>query len=99
MQNVEFNKMYAPSDDVVAREIEGELIIVPLVSGIGNMEGELYTLNETGKAIWKMLDGRKRLSAVIEKLSEAYEASPDEIQKDVTGITTELLERRMIIEV
>ena len=50
--------VYAPSEDVVAREIEGELIIVPLVAGIGDMEDELYTLNETGRAIWDRLDGK-----------------------------------------
>ena len=32
---------YKPSDNVVAREIEGELIIVPLTAGIGNLEDEL----------------------------------------------------------
>ena len=43
--------VYTPSEDIVAREIEGEIIIVPLVAGIGDMEDELYTLNDTGKAI------------------------------------------------
>ena len=28
----------APSDDVVAREIEGEIVIVPLTAGIGDAE-------------------------------------------------------------
>ena len=37
-----------PSEDVVAREIEGEFIIVPLAAGIGDMEDELYSLNESG---------------------------------------------------
>ena len=49
---VDLDAIYAPSEDIVAREIEGELIIVPLVSGIGDMEDELYTMNETGRAIW-----------------------------------------------
>ena len=40
---VNLEAAYAPSEDVVAREIEGELIIVPLVAGIGDMEDELYT--------------------------------------------------------
>jgi hypothetical protein len=58
---VDPNGTYVPSDDVVVREIEGELIIVPLVSGIGNIEDELFTLNETGRAIWERLDGKKSL--------------------------------------
>jgi len=39
------DSVYAVSDDVVAREIEGEIIIVPLVAGIGDLEDELFTLN------------------------------------------------------
>ena len=51
MSNNDLEKIYSPSEDIVAREIEGELIIVPLVAGIGDMEDELFTMNDTGKAI------------------------------------------------
>jgi hypothetical protein len=39
---VNLDAAYVPSEDVVAREIEGELIIVPLAAGIGDMEDELF---------------------------------------------------------
>lgn len=58
----------APSEDVVARETEGELIVVPLVAGIGDAEDELYTLNETGKAIWSRLDGTRSLRQIASEL-------------------------------
>ncbi|MBU0985684.1 MAG: PqqD family protein [Proteobacteria bacterium] len=90
---------YAPSDDIVAREIEGELIIVPLVSGIGDAEDDLFTLNDTGRAIWDKLDGKKSLNAIIEELSSEYEAPEGEIKQDVMGLMEELLKRRMIVEV
>ena len=48
---VELDQAYLPSEEVVARVIEGELIIVPLTSGIGDMEDELFSLNETGRAV------------------------------------------------
>jgi hypothetical protein len=35
---VALDAIYVPSEDVVFRDIEGELIIVPLTSGIGDME-------------------------------------------------------------
>ena len=38
------------------------------------MEDELYTLNETGKAIWDRLDGRKKLKDVLAELSAEFEA-------------------------
>jgi hypothetical protein len=91
--------VYAVSDDVVAREIEGEIIIVPLVAGIGDLEDELFTLNETGKAIWDKLDGRRRLTEVIQELSAEYQAAPGEIEADVLGLTAELVRRRMLVAV
>jgi len=87
----------APSEDVVAREIEGELIIVPLVAGIGDMEDELYTLNETGKAIWALLDGQRTLRAVAAELTTEFSAPPGEIEKDVLGLMTELMRRKMVV--
>jgi coenzyme PQQ biosynthesis protein PqqD len=87
----------APSEDVVAREIEGELIIVPLVSGIGDMDDELFTLNETGKAIWQRLDGQRTLRAVAEELAMEFNAPSGEIEKDVLGLMSELAQRKMVI--
>jgi hypothetical protein len=95
---VNLNKIYSPSEDVVAREIEGEIIIVPLVGGIGDMEDELFTLNETGKVIWKKLDGNKKLFDLIQELREEFEAPEEEIKQDLIGLVAELLKRKILIE-
>jgi hypothetical protein len=73
MAEVNLAAAYAPSEDVVARTIEGVLILVPLAAGIGDMEDELYTFNDTGKAIWERLDGRTSLSEIATALAEAYD--------------------------
>lgn len=95
---VQLNTVYAPSDDVVAREIEGQLIIVPLISGVGDMEEELFTLNETGRAIWSKLDGKRKLKDVVRELSCEFDDPGGEIEADVIGLVRELLRRRMVIE-
>lgn len=95
---IDLDKVYAPSEDVVVREIEGEVVIVPLVSGIGDMEDELFTLNETGRDIWKRIDGSKSLAAVVRELAEEYDAPAGFIEGDVVGLLEELLVRRMIVE-
>ena len=96
---VNLEAAYAPSEDVVAREIEGELIIVPLVAGIGDMEDELYTLNATGKAIWARLDGKGKLRDVVAQLSQEYEAPVEEIEKDLIDLLRELVRRKIVVEV
>jgi hypothetical protein len=86
-----------PSEDVVARMIEDELIIVPLVAGIGDMDDELYTMNETGKAIWLRLDGEKSLRAIAGDLAMEFDASPGKIEKGVLGLMSELARRKMVV--
>ena len=96
---IDINSVYAPSGDVVAREIEGEIIIVPIVSGIGDLEDELFTLNETGKAIWDKMDGKKNLKKIAEELSKDFELPVPEIEADILGFTEELVKRRMIVKI
>jgi hypothetical protein len=95
---IDLSKAYGPSEDVVVREIEGEIVIVPLVSGIGDIEDELYTLNETGRDIWTRLDGTRPLEAVVRELAAEYGAPPRLVEGDVVGLLEELLVRKMVVE-
>jgi hypothetical protein len=94
---VTLDAIYIPSEDVVAREIEGELILVPLAAGIGDLEDELYTLNETGKAIWDKLDGTCTLGQIAAELADDYAAPVSDIERDVTGLVSELVRRKMVV--
>jgi hypothetical protein len=96
---VERSAVYAPSEDIVAREIEGEVIIVPLAAGIGDMEDELYTFNATGKAVWDKLDGRRSLDTVIGELAAEFKTEPDAVGDDVVGLVGELLKRKILVAV
>jgi coenzyme PQQ biosynthesis protein PqqD len=89
--------VYAVSEDVVARDIEGEIIIVPLIAGIGDLEDDLFTLNDTGKAIWEKLDGHRTLNQIIQELSSEYQAPDGEIEHDVLGLVQELINRRIVV--
>ena len=94
--------IYTPSEDVVFRDIEGELIIVPLTWGVGGTEGEtdaIFSLNERGRAIWDRLDGQCSLRAVAEDLAAEYEAPSGEIEADVLGLVGELVRRKMLAQV
>jgi len=85
------------SENVVARTIEGEVVIIPLVAGIGDEEDELYTLNETGQAIWQKLDGQRTLREVAALLAETFEGSQGELEADVLGFAEELTRRGILM--
>lgn len=95
---VGINTIYAPSEDVVVRNVHGELIIIPITSGIGDAEGEIFTLNETGQAVWSKLDGKRSLKDVAGELASDFEGSVKGIEKDVVGIVKELVKRRMLVK-
>ncbi|MDR3574724.1 MAG: PqqD family protein [Anaerolineaceae bacterium] len=86
-----------PSNDIVARLIEGDLIIVPLTSCIGNIEDELYVLNETSQAIWQKTDGQRTLRDISEMLADEFNAQISEIEDDVCGFASEMAQRGFLI--
>jgi len=94
---VNLNVICAPSENVVAREIEGEILIIPLVAGIADTDDELYTLNETGQAIWQKLDGQRTLKEVAISLTGEFNAPLTEVEKDVLGFASELVRRSILI--
>ena len=97
-EKFELNSIYVSSEDLVAREVQGEFIIIPVTSGVGDLEGEIFTLNETGKAIWDKLDGKKTLKVIAKELASDFDAKEEKIEKDVLGFTEELIKRKMLVE-
>jgi hypothetical protein len=95
--NVTIAAICVPSDNIVARDIEGEVIIVPLVSGIGDADDELYTLNETGQAIWQKLDGVRTLGAVVDALAQEFDAPRAALEADVLGFCGEMTRRGILV--
>lgn len=92
--------VYAPSEDVVFRIVDDEPIIVPLSAGVGDMEDALFTLNETGHAIWDKLDGKRSLEQLVDVLTMDFEdVTREEVEEDVLGFIGELLRRGLLIEV
>jgi len=91
-------RIYAKSQDLVEREIEGEIIIVPLTSGIGDLEDELFSLNEIGRDVWARIDGKRCVSEIVKELEAIYEKGRKKLTTDVLGFLDELEKRKLIVE-
>jgi signal peptidase I len=87
-----------PCTDVVTHEIEGNMLIIPLVGGIGDADREIYTLSETGRAIWHKLDGKKTLGQIAAELAESFSYPREKIERDVLGIVTELIRLKICLK-
>ena len=98
MTQFDLDAVYCPSEDIVSRDIEGETILVPLVSGIGDMEEDLFSLNDTGRAVWRLLDGARSVRQIVTELTADYRQPADAVALSVSAFIQELLRRRMLVE-
>ena len=95
----QLDTIYLPSEKVVAREIDGEVLIIPLGAGIGSLEDELYSLNETGREIWRRFDGMHTIRMIASELAEEFDAPLNSIEADICGLFDELVKRGILVEV
>ena len=98
-KRVTLDAVYAASEDVVARKIEGDIIIIPCASGSDDAEHELYTLNPAGQAVCQRLDGSKSLKEIVSELTAEFKSPAGEIEKDVVALVRKLLKRKMLVEI
>jgi hypothetical protein len=89
---------FRPSGDLVSREIGGEIIIVPLASGQADLEKELFTLNQTGRAVWAKLDGSRSVDQVVRELALEFDAPEETIRADVIDLVSDLVECKLLVE-
>lgn len=75
----------ARADDVLTAEIDGEAVMMSIE------EGEYYGLDETGTAIWELLETPHSLGEVLDVLRERYEVEPDVCRRDVERFLSDLL--------
>jgi hypothetical protein len=95
---IDLNGIYVPSDGVVDREIKGEILIVPLTSGIGLGADEIGSFDEVGRAVWEKIDGSRSVAAVVRELAGDFDDPEWLLEDEVVGFLQDLLERGIIVE-
>jgi hypothetical protein len=79
------------SSDVVFRELDGEGVILNLASGI------YFGLDETGMRMWQLIDEHGRLDAVLARLCDEYDATPEIIERDLLRLASELSDNGLLV--
>ncbi len=87
-----------PAKGVVSREAEGEVVVLAPVVGIGDGVEDLFTLNGTGRIVWRALDGTATLGTVAAALAGQSGISLAEAEADVLGFARALMERGILRE-
>jgi len=87
-----------PAPDVVARAIAGENLLMPVRSGLAEIDS-LFTCNATGAFLFARLDGRTDAAGLARDLASAFDVAESEALQDTLAFLADLRASRLAIEV
>ncbi len=77
--------VFAKKDDLLARNIAGETLIVPIRGRVGDLDS-IFTLNDVGYRIWSLLDGQTNVARIVETIRNEYDVAEETATQDVTEL-------------
>jgi coenzyme PQQ biosynthesis protein PqqD len=80
------SSVYRHRGDVRFRVIDDEAVLVRQDAG------EMIVLNETGARILELIDGERSVESIIDEMSQEFESSREELQRDVTEFVQQLID-------
>ncbi len=78
--------------DVVWREIDGEIVLLNLATGL------YYGLDEAGSSVWRQFAAvPMSLEAVRDALLTQYDAAPTAIEQDLLALVGQLADTQLVV--
>lgn len=78
------------TDNFIETEVDGEVLLVDLAGG------ELFSLDGTAAAIWRLIDGTRDVGAIARTLQAGYEAVEGVIARDCGCLIDELAQAGVV---
>lgn len=92
---VRANDRFVAHSGLVSRRIGHETILVPVSSRVGDLDA-IYTLNEIGAAVWRLLERPVSAGQIVDAVCADYDIAADAAAADVAEFLGTLLERRLV---
>jgi len=89
------DKCFIKEKELVTRDVAGEEIIVPIKGHVGDLEG-VFTLNEVGALIWRLIDGKTTIRQLTQAVRNEYDVEASEAEKDVVDFLRSLEDAGLI---
>jgi hypothetical protein len=78
-------------DEVAAKVIDGEAVIINLASG------NYYSMDKAGGLIWEMIQAGHSLEQTVTALVACYEVAREQAEDDVLRVAAELVQENLVI--
>lgn len=91
-------RIYKQIDDVVARVIAGEKLIVPVRGNLADMQN-IFTVDEVGSFIWDSINGKRSMEDIVALISDEFDVAESEAAADLGEFLESLKKAGLIVEV
>jgi Coenzyme PQQ synthesis protein D (PqqD) len=86
-----FDQLIQVSDDVIAREVAGEMVLLDLASGV------YFGLDGVGSRIWsRIAKSPCSLAELCDMIEAEFDAPRDQIEADMRALVAQLAEKQLI---
>ena len=59
--------------------------------------GSIYTLNAVANDVWNLIDGKRRVCDVVNRLQQEYEVDPQALSIDIQHLIADLQQEGLIV--
>jgi len=91
MTSIEQDSAIVPVEDVVAREVGGEAVLLDMTSGI------YFGLNAVGTLAWQRIEtGKASFAQICDAIEAEFDAPREVIEKDARALVEQLLDKGLV---
>jgi hypothetical protein len=83
-------QLFVRSRTVVSRVVGGETLIVPIRGKVGDL-ASIYSFNETGSLVWKLLETRRTFAELVVAVAQEYNVELQRAEQDVKQFVEDML--------
>jgi antirestriction protein len=76
-------KVFKKNPNFVARKIEDEIILVPITKDAADFEAIFNLRDAVAVRIWELMDGKRSVDSIKEKLVNEFTVTPEKLEKDL----------------
>ena len=88
---IKMDDIPVPCAGIASRELDDEVIL------IAEDSDELHTLSETGKFIWKKINGKNSILALLDSVCSQFDVKRSQAQADLKQFINNLKDKEIIL--
>lgn len=81
--------LFQRNQEFIFRHVADELILVPIRQQVGDLQS-VYTLTPVAARIWELLDRALDAGAIARRLTEEYDVTLEQAERDLNELLQEL---------